>query len=62
MAARSARRGSSSTPTCRRMLMTMKTQIEAMRALACTAAGALDRAEREPDPQRAPPAKADLPC
>jgi alkylation response protein AidB-like acyl-CoA dehydrogenase len=33
----------------RRMLMTMKTQIEAMRALAYAAAGALDRAEREPD-------------
>jgi hypothetical protein len=29
--------------------MTMKTQIEAMRALAYTAAGALDRAERAPD-------------
>jgi alkylation response protein AidB-like acyl-CoA dehydrogenase len=37
-------------PDVRRMLMTMKTQIEAMRALAYTAAGALDRAEREPDP------------
>jgi alkylation response protein AidB-like acyl-CoA dehydrogenase len=36
-------------PDVRRMLMTMKTQIEAMRALAYTAAGALDRAEREPD-------------
>jgi alkylation response protein AidB-like acyl-CoA dehydrogenase len=34
----------------RRMLMTMKTRIEAMRALAYAAAGALDRAEREPDP------------
>jgi alkylation response protein AidB-like acyl-CoA dehydrogenase len=33
----------------RRMLMTMKTQIEAMRALAYAAAGALDRPEREPD-------------
>jgi 3-(methylthio)propanoyl-CoA dehydrogenase len=33
----------------RRMLMTMKTQIEAMRALAYTAAAALDRARREPD-------------
>jgi hypothetical protein len=31
------------------MLMTMKTQIEAMRALAYTAAAALDRANREPD-------------
>jgi alkylation response protein AidB-like acyl-CoA dehydrogenase len=37
-------------PDVRRMLMTMKAQIEAMRALAYTAAGALDRAEREPDP------------
>jgi 3-(methylthio)propanoyl-CoA dehydrogenase len=37
-------------PDVRRMLMTMKTQIEAMRALAYAAAGALDRAEREPDP------------
>jgi alkylation response protein AidB-like acyl-CoA dehydrogenase len=36
-------------PDVRRMLMTMKTQIEAMRALAYTAAGALDRAERAPD-------------
>jgi acyl-CoA dehydrogenase len=31
------------------MLMTMKTRIEAMRALAYTAAAALDRANREPD-------------
>jgi 3-(methylthio)propanoyl-CoA dehydrogenase len=37
-------------PDVRRMLMTMKTQIEAMRALAYAAAGALDCAEREPDP------------
>jgi 3-(methylthio)propanoyl-CoA dehydrogenase len=36
-------------PDVRRMLMAMKTQIEAMRALAYAAAGALDRAEREPD-------------
>jgi 3-(methylthio)propanoyl-CoA dehydrogenase len=36
-------------PDVRRMLMTMKCQIEAMRALAYMAAGALDRAEREPD-------------
>jgi hypothetical protein len=36
-------------PDVRRMLMTMKSQIEAMRALAYSAAGALDRAEREPD-------------
>jgi hypothetical protein len=36
-------------PDVQRMLMTMRTQIEAMRALAYTAAGALDRAEREPD-------------
>ena len=36
-------------PDVRRMLMTMKTQIEAMRALAYMAAGALDRAERETD-------------
>jgi 3-(methylthio)propanoyl-CoA dehydrogenase len=39
-------------PDVRRMLVTMKTQIEAMRALAYTAAAALDRAQREPDPAR----------
>jgi alkylation response protein AidB-like acyl-CoA dehydrogenase len=39
-------------PDVRRMLMTMRTQIEAMRALAYTAAAALDRAKREPDPAR----------
>jgi hypothetical protein len=36
-------------PDVRRMLMTMKSQIEAMRALALTTAAALDRALREPD-------------
>jgi hypothetical protein len=36
-------------PDVRRMLMTMKTQIEAMRALVYMTAGALDRARREPD-------------
>jgi 3-(methylsulfanyl)propanoyl-CoA dehydrogenase len=36
-------------PDVRRMLMTMRTQIEAMRALAYTAAAALDRANRAPD-------------
>jgi len=36
-------------PDVRRMLMTMRTQIEAMRALAYTAAAALDHANREPD-------------
>jgi len=36
-------------PDVRRMLMTMKATIEAMRALAYTAAAALDRAKREPD-------------
>jgi 3-(methylthio)propanoyl-CoA dehydrogenase len=36
-------------PDVRRMLMTMKTRIEAMRALAYTAASALDRARHEPD-------------
>ena len=36
-------------PDVRRMLMTMRTRIEAMRALAYTAAAALDRANREPD-------------
>ncbi len=36
-------------PDVRRMLMTMKSRIEAMRALAYTAAAALDRANREPD-------------
>jgi 3-(methylthio)propanoyl-CoA dehydrogenase len=36
-------------PDVRRMLMTMKTQIGAMRALTYTAAAALDRANLEPD-------------
>ncbi len=36
-------------PDVRRMLLTMKSQIEAMRALVYTAAAALDRARREPD-------------
>jgi alkylation response protein AidB-like acyl-CoA dehydrogenase len=35
-------------PDVRRMLMTMKAQIEAQRALACYAASALDRAARHP--------------
>jgi hypothetical protein len=39
-------------PDVRRMLMTMKTQIEAMRALTSSAAAALDRSVREPDPRR----------
>jgi alkylation response protein AidB-like acyl-CoA dehydrogenase len=37
-------------PDVRRMLVTMKTQIEAMRALAYSAAAALDRATHEPEP------------
>jgi len=36
-------------PDVRRMLMTMKAQVEAMRALAYTTAAALDRAKRHPD-------------
>jgi hypothetical protein len=36
-------------PDVRRMLMTMRTQVEAMRALAYSAAAALDRANRAPD-------------
>ena len=36
-------------PDVRRMLITMKAQVEAMRALAYTTAAALDRAKREPD-------------
>jgi len=36
-------------PDVRRMLLTMKAQIEAMRALAYIAAGALDSAKRHPD-------------
>ncbi|MCC6534608.1 MAG: acyl-CoA dehydrogenase [Burkholderiales bacterium] len=41
-------------PDVRRMLMSMKAQTEAMRALAYTAAGALDLANHHPDPtQRA---------
>ncbi len=39
-------------PDVRRMLVTMKTQIEAMRALTYSAAAALDRSLREPDPAR----------
>jgi alkylation response protein AidB-like acyl-CoA dehydrogenase len=36
-------------PDVRRMLLTMKSHIEAMRALAYTGAAALDRAKRDPD-------------
>src|SRR5581483_4686722 len=36
-------------PDVRRMLMTMKAQLEAMRALAYVVAAALDRQSREPD-------------
>jgi alkylation response protein AidB-like acyl-CoA dehydrogenase len=39
-------------PDVRRMLVTMKTEIEAMRALAYSAAAALDRSIREPDAAR----------
>jgi hypothetical protein len=39
-------------PDVRRMLVTMRTQVEAMRALTYCAAAALDRATREPDPAR----------
>ena len=39
-------------PDVQRMLATMKTQIEAMRALAYTAAAELDRSLREPDARR----------
>lgn len=38
-------------PDVRRMLMTMKAQTEAMRALGYYAAGELDRAKHQPDPQ-----------
>ena len=38
-------------PDVRRMLMTMKAQTEAMRALGYYAAGELDRAKRHPDAQ-----------
>ncbi|MCW5575333.1 MAG: acyl-CoA dehydrogenase [Burkholderiales bacterium] len=38
-------------PDVRRMLMTMRAQIEAMRALGYLAAGELDRAKRHPDAQ-----------
>jgi alkylation response protein AidB-like acyl-CoA dehydrogenase len=37
-------------PDVRRMLMTMKAQVEAMRAFAYTNAAAIDRAKRDPDP------------
>ena len=39
-------------PDVRRMLMTMKATLEAMRALAYVTAGALDRAKRHPDADR----------
>ncbi|MBI3897408.1 MAG: acyl-CoA dehydrogenase [Gammaproteobacteria bacterium] len=39
-------------PDVRRMLMSMKTQIEAMRALAYVAASYMDRGQREPDAKR----------
>ena len=39
-------------PDVRRMLMTMKATLEAMRALAYVATGALDRAKRHPDAER----------
>ena len=39
-------------PDVRRMLVTMRSQIEAMRALAYSAAAALDRAQHEPDAAR----------
>lgn len=38
-------------PDVRRMLMSMKAQIEGMRALAYTTAAALDRANKDPDPK-----------
>ncbi|QDX82647.1 acyl-CoA dehydrogenase [Denitratisoma sp. DHT3] len=38
-------------PDVRRMLMTMKAQVEAMRALAYPVAAAADRAQRHPDPE-----------
>jgi len=37
-------------PDVRRMLMSMRAQTEAMRALACYAAATLDKAKRHPDP------------
>jgi len=39
-------------PDVRRMLLTMRSQIEAMRALAYSAAAALDRSQHEPDAAR----------
>jgi hypothetical protein len=45
-------------PDVRRMLMTMKSQIEAMRALAYVAAAALDRAHAHPTPEGREAAKA----
>jgi len=38
-------------PDVRRMLMLMKSQVEAMRALAAVTAASLDRAEHDPDPE-----------
>ncbi|MGB8931796.1 MAG: acyl-CoA dehydrogenase [Anaeromyxobacteraceae bacterium] len=39
-------------PDVRRMLMSMKSRTEAMRALACVTAAAMDAASRDPDAQR----------
>ncbi|MBY0432407.1 MAG: acyl-CoA dehydrogenase, partial [Rhodospirillales bacterium] len=39
-------------PDVRRMLMTMKSQVEAMRAVAYAGAAAIDRAHRDPEPER----------
>jgi acyl-CoA dehydrogenase len=39
-------------PDVRRMLMSMRSRTEAMRALACVVAAAMDRARRDPDPER----------
>ncbi len=49
-------------PDVRRMLLTMKAQVAAMRALAYYTGGALDRAKRHPDPEarKAQQARVDL--
>jgi acyl-CoA dehydrogenase len=39
-------------PDVRRMLMSMRSRTEAMRALACVVAAAMDKARCEPDPER----------
>ena len=49
-------------PDVRRMLLTMRSQIAAMRALSYVAAAAVDRSLRHPDPSERGRAPAASPC